>query len=215
MDLRTLRRSYRRGRLEPTDLDPDPLRQLRAWLDEAVGSGVLEPTAMTLATADANGQPSARTVLLKDLDERGLVFYTNYDSRKGRDIAANPRVALLFWWDGLERQVRVEGTAARTEREESAAYFRSRPRGSRLGALASPQSQVLFDRAGLEERLQELSHHYPDDADIPLPDHWGGYRVTPDALEFWQGRDDRLHDRVRYEREDDGTVAWRRFRLAP
>lgn len=215
MDLRALRRSYRRGRLEPTDLDPDPLRQLRAWLDEAVASGVLEPTAMTLATADAEGRPSARMVLLKGLDEAGLVFYTNYGSRKGRDVAANPRVALLFWWDGLERQVRVEGAAERTSREESEAYFRSRPRGSRLGALVSPQSRPLPDRGELEARLDELSRRYPDDGDIPLPDAWGGYRVRPDAFEFWQGRDDRLHDRVRYEPDEGGAAGWRRFRLAP
>lgn len=217
LDLRALRRRYRHGRLEPADLDPDPLRQFRAWLDEAVAADLLEPTAMTLATADAAGRPAARMVLLKELDARGFVFFTNYDSRKGRELAANPRAALLFWWAALERQVRIEGAVERTSREASEAYFRSRPRGSRLGALASPQSRPLASREELEARVAELAASYPegdgDGREIPRPEHWGGYRLVPDALEFWQGRDDRLHDRVLYRQDPEGT--WTRTRLAP
>lgn len=196
--------------LDVADLDVDPTRQLRRWLDVAIAEEVPEPTAMTLATADADGRPSARTVLLKGLDERGLVFFTNYRSAKARDLDVNPHAALVFLWQPLQRQVRVAGPVSRTSAAESDAYFASRPRGSQLGAGASPQSEVIADRVYLEERLTALASRYPDA--VPRPRHWGGFRVRLEQAEFWQGRRDRLHDRLRYSRTDDG---WRVDRLAP
>jgi pyridoxamine 5'-phosphate oxidase len=206
-----LRKEYRMAALDRAGLDPDPVVQFGRWFDQAVGAGLPEPNAMTLATASAGGRPSARVVLLKGYDDRGFVFYSNYDSRKGEELAANPWAALVFYWAPLERQVRVEGRVGRTSREESAAYFRSRPLGSRLGALASAQSRPIPGREVLERRVAELEAAHPD-GEVPLPDFWGGYRVVPDAVEFWQGRPDRLHDRFRYARADQG---WTVARLSP
>jgi pyridoxamine 5'-phosphate oxidase len=211
MTIPSLRKEYRMAVLDRAGLDPDPVVQFGRWFDQAVGAGLPEPNAMTLATASAGGRPSARVVLLKGYDDRGFVFYSNYDSRKGEELTANPWAALVFYWAPLERQVRVEGRVERTSREESAAYFRSRPLGSRLGALASAQSRPIPGREVLERRVAELEAAHPD-GEVPLPDFWGGYRVVPDAVEFWQGRPDRLHDRFRYARADQG---WTVARLSP
>ena len=212
MAIEDMRREYMRAELTEDAAAADPVRQLAAWLEEAAAAGVTEPNAMTLATASADGVPSARMVLLKGVDDRGLVFYTNYGSRKGDELAANPRAALVLYWAPLERQVRVEGRVEKVPREESAAYFASRPRGSRLGALASPQSAVVVGRSVLEERLAELEAAHPSD-DVPLPANWGGYLVVPEVVELWQGRPNRLHDRLRYRA--DGRGGWIRERLAP
>jgi pyridoxamine 5'-phosphate oxidase len=212
MAIEDMRREYMRAELTEDAAAADPVRQLAAWLEDAAAAGVTEPNAMTLATASADGVPSARMVLLKGVDDRGLVFYTNYGSRKGDELAANPRAALVLYWAPLERQVRVEGRVEKVPREESAAYFASRPRGSRLGALASPQSDVVAGRSVLEERLAELDAAHPGD-DVPLPANWGGYLVVPELVELWQGRPNRLHDRLRYRA--DGQGGWIRERLAP
>ncbi|MGN6562180.1 MAG: pyridoxamine 5'-phosphate oxidase [Thermomicrobiales bacterium] len=211
-ELQRLRDEYRLTGLSERDVDPDPVRQFEQWLETAIAARLPEANAMTLATATPEGLPSARTVLLKAFDERGFVFYTNYESQKGQELAANPRAALLFYWAALERQVRVAGTVARVSREESLRYFHSRPAGSQLSALASPQTRPVHDRAVLEARLHELEQRYPV-GDIPLPDSWGGYRVAPALFEFWQGRPNRLHDRLRYSRTPAG--AWAITRLAP
>ena len=192
--------------MDERDLLPDPLAQFAAWYDEA--PGVRE--SMALATADPSGAPSARMVLLKGFDERGFTFHTNYDSRKGREVAANPRAALLFYWRELGRQVRIEGVVERTSREESEAYFQQRPVGARFSALASPQSEPVAGRGELEARVAEARERWADDP--PLPENWGGLRVVPDAYEFWVHDDDRLHDRFRYERDGD---RWRIQRLGP
>ena len=197
--------------LEPEMLDADPIVEFRAWFQAATAAGCVQPNAMTLATVGAGGRPSARIVLLKELDDRGFVFFGNYDSRKGRELAAHAAAALVFFWEPVHRQVRVEGTVERITAEESDAYFSSRPRGSQLGAIASPQSQVIPDRGVLDRRVAELTAELAERAP-PRPPHWGGYRLVPDAIEFWQGRTDRLHDRIRYRR--DGGV-WIRERLAP
>ena len=210
MDLSSIRRAPAGGGLDEADLDPDPFTQFRIWFDRALEADLVEPTAMTLATA-ASGRVAARMVLLKGFDEEGFVFYSNYGSRKASDLAQNPQAALLFYWDRLERQIRIEGTVAKTSREVAAAYFATRPRGSQLGALASPQSRILASRAELEERWRELADRYPE-GEIPLPDHWGGFRLKPDSFEFWQGRPSRLHDRIRYRLE---SGSWRLERLAP
>ena len=194
-------------------LDPDPIAQFVLWLDEARGAGLWEPEATALATASADGAPSVRMVLLRRWDERGFCFFTNRESRKGVELAVNPRAALaLHWGPPLERQVRIEGAVEEVGAAESVAYFSTRPRGSRLGAWASPQSRPLDDRDDLERRLQEVEARFAGDDDPPLPPFWGGYRVVPAAIELWQHGRNRLHDRVRYER--DGA-AWRRTRLAP
>lgn len=205
-----MRRSYEVAGLREQDLAPTWTEQLGRWLADAVDAQLREPNAMVLATADAKGRPSARTVLLKGYDEAGLVFYTNYDSRKGRELAANPRAAAVFPWIPLSRQVVVTGGVSRLSREQSAAYFHSRPRGSQLGAAASPQSRVIGSRGELDAAWARAEAAYPDE--VPLPDAWGGFRIDPDAVEFWQGQVDRLHDRLRYRRTDDGWVV---ERLAP
>lgn len=202
---------YTRGALDRDDLDPDPIALFRAWFQTARDAGVHEPTAMTLATASPDGMPSARMVLLKGVDDRGFVFYTNYESRKGREIESNPHAALVFYWAPLERQVRVAGAVERLSRAESDVYFQSRPPGSRLGAWASHQSEAIPDRGVLDARLDELARQYAD-GEIPLPPFWGGLRVVPTAIEFWQGRLNRLHDRFLYTR--DGQ-SWRIERLSP
>jgi pyridoxamine 5'-phosphate oxidase len=190
------------------DLDPDPLRQFGRWFDEARERGVAFPETMTVATATPDGRPSARQVLLKEVDERGFVFFTSYTSRKGRELEENPAVALLFYLAAVGRQVRVEGKAGRVERDESEAYWRSRPLGSRLSAAASRQSEVIGSRNELEAEVAELAAA----GEPPRPEHWGGYRVVPETYEFWEHRDDRLHDRFRYRREGEG---WTIERLSP
>ena len=206
-----MRREYAREALAEADVDADPVVQFWRWFEQAEQAGLLEPTAMTLATATPDGRPSARMVLLRGFDERGFCFYTNYESRKGIELAANPRAALVLWWGELERQVRIEGTVTRTSREESEAYFHSRPPGSQLSAAASPQSRVIEGRATLERRVAELATGSPD-GKVPLPEFWGGYRLAHEVVELWQGRPNRLHDRLRYRRVGD---AWRIERLAP
>ncbi len=197
--------------LNEADLDPDPIKQFQLWFAEAQAAGIPEPTAMVLATADREGRPSARTVLLKDVDQRGFVFYTNYESRKGKELKENPRAALVFNWLQLRRQVCIEGSVSRVSREESEAYFKTRPRGHQLGAWASRQSSVVSGREELDRRLAALEVQYQG-KEIPLPPYWGGYRVTPERIEFWQGRANRMHDRLLYRRQKDG---WVLERLAP
>jgi pyridoxamine 5'-phosphate oxidase len=206
-----LRKEYLRAGLKESEADPDPIAQFRRWFDETLAANLHEPNAMTLATAALDGRPSARIVLLKGFDERGFVFYTNYEGRKSRELEANPNCALVFYWGELERQVRVEGHASRVTESESDEYFGSRPRGSRLGAWASEQSQPVGDRAALEERLRELEAEY-EGREVPRPPFWGGYRVEPGVIEFWQGRENRLHDRLVYRRSGD---SWARERLQP
>jgi pyridoxamine 5'-phosphate oxidase len=209
-DLAQLRNDYALKTLDEGHVDRDPMKQFGVWMVEAIHAQVPEPTAMTLATADAKGRPSARIVLLKGMDPRGFVFYTNYDSRKGRDLAANPQAALTFMWKELERQVRIEGKVEKVTAGESQAYYATRPLGSRIGAWASPQSEVIENRAWLEKRWEALSKEYGENPS--LPPHWGGYRVMPEYLEFWQGRRSRLHDRIVYARDASG---WKLSRLAP
>lgn len=210
-DLASLRRDYALASLGESDTDPDPIRQFERWFADASAAHVLEPNAMTLATASADGHPSARIVLLKALDARGFVFFTDYRSRKARELAENSYAALVFHWGEVERQVRVVGRVTRVSADESYDYYRTRPLGSRIGAWASHQSAVLDDRETLERRWEELSVRYGS-GDVPLPPHWGGYRVAPEEVEFWQGRRSRLHDRIRYRRAEDG---WARDRLSP
>ncbi|HXF46480.1 MAG TPA: pyridoxamine 5'-phosphate oxidase [Burkholderiaceae bacterium] len=210
MSIADLRTEYKRGALDEAHADPDPIRQFRRWFDEALAAEVAEPNAMALATADAAGRPSARVVLLKGFDERGFVFFTNYESRKGVELTANPQAALLFFWPELERQVRIEGGVERVADEESDEYYRSRPLASRIGAWASPQSRVISSRAWLMARAAEMGLRHGTNP--PRPPFWGGFRVLPHALEFWQGRPSRLHDRLRYTRQETG---WKRERLAP
>jgi pyridoxamine 5'-phosphate oxidase len=206
-----LRHEYTRAGLEESEAASDPIEQFRSWFDEALAADLHEPNAMTLATATPDGRPSARVVLLKGFDERGFVFYTNYEGRKAKEIEANPTCALLFYWGELERQVRIEGRASRLSGEESDTYFASRPQGSRLGAWASEQSRPVEDRSILEGRVRALEAEY-EGREIPRPPFWGGYRVEPDTIEFWQGRESRLHDRLVYLRNEGG---WKIVRLQP
>jgi pyridoxamine 5'-phosphate oxidase len=211
--LAALRRSYRLGGLEEQDLAPTWLGQLERWLAEVAAAGVLEPNAMVLATAAADGRPNARTVLLKGASDAGLVFYTNYDSVKGGELAANPMASVVFPWVDLQRQVRATGPVRRVDAATSDAYFASRPHGSQIGAAASPQSRVIASRAVLEDAAARLTARYPEPTAVPRPEHWGGYLLVPEEVEFWQGRPDRLHDRLAYRRDADGT--WHVDRLAP
>jgi pyridoxamine 5'-phosphate oxidase len=208
-----LRQAYRRGPvLHREDLADDWLTQLRTWLDEAIAAGILEPNAMVLATASADGEPNARSVLLRGLDERGLAFFTNYESTKARELTENPRAAVVFPWIAMGRQVVARGRVERVSDAESDAYFATRPRGHQLGAAASPQSRVIASRAALDDTARELEARFPEGTPIPRPPHWGGFRLAPTTVEFWEGREDRLHDRLRYRATPDG---WVLERLAP
>lgn len=212
LSVSALRREYERSSLDEKELDPDPVRQFGRWLQLAIEAGIPDATAMALATATRTGDPAARMVLLKAYDQRGFFFYTDYESRKGSELAENPRAELLFYWTELERQVRVHGTVERIGREESEAYFHTRPRSSQVAAWASRQSRAIPDRAALEARIHELEERFRGD-EIPLPPYWGGYRVVPDSIEFWQGRAGRLHDRIRYTLQEIGR--WHLDRLSP
>ncbi len=212
MSLADLRRDYTLDGLNEADVDPDPFKQFAVWFEQAQRATTTEPHAMTVATASRDGIPSARTVLLKNFDERGFVFYTNYESAKGRDLVENPRAALLFYWPELERQVRISGAVERIRREESERYFHSRPRGSQVGAAVSRQSEVIPSRAVLAAAVARFEARH-DGREIPLPEDWGGYHVNPNTFEFWQGRPSRLHDRIRYLQQPDGS--WRIERLSP
>jgi pyridoxamine 5'-phosphate oxidase len=212
-DLQAMRRDYELGALREEDLAPTWLEQFERWLAEAMEGGEAEPNAVVVATAGADGRTGARTVLLKDVDERGFVFNTNYDSRKGSEIAENPRASLVFPWLDVRRQVVVDGTVERVTPTEADAYFATRPREARISAHASPQSEVVESRDVLERRRDEVAARFPDGVDVPRPEHWGGLRVVPEAVEFWQGRANRLHDRLRYRLGESGT--WVVERLAP
>ncbi len=214
--LSDLRRDYALAALTEGGVDPDPIRQFRLWYTEADAANLaIEPNAMTLATATTDGTPSARMVLLRGFDERGFVFFTDYRSRKGEDLAANPRAALVFYWAELERQVRIAGTIAQVTSEESDAYFRTRPTLSQLSAWASYQSRVIASRELLERRVEELRHVHFGAVEVPRPAYWGGFRLRPVEVEFWQGRPNRLHDRVRYRRDAVEASPWRIDRLSP
>ena len=216
VNIADLRREYMRETLDESDVAPDPFRQFERWFAEATKAALPEPNAMTLATVDAAGRPAARIVLLKIVDDRGFVFFTNFASRKGRELEANPRAALLFFWPELERQVRIEGDTRQLDRAESAAYFAGRPRASQLGAWASPQSEPIAGRNVLMARFDAAEAQYADpNRAVPCPPHWGGYRLDPHAIEFWQGRASRLHDRIRYRRKHEQAGAWIIDRLAP
>ena len=209
-----LRQNYTLAGLTEQDLDADPIQQFSLWFQQALDADLIEPNAMTLATATTEGKPSARIVLLKGFSKAGFVFYTNYASQKGQELIANPYAALVFLWDKLERQVRIEGRVEKLSAAESTAYFHSRPKASQLGAWASAQSQVIPNREILEQKLAELTQQYADeDQVVPLPEHWGGFRVIPQRIEFWQGRPSRLHDRLVYEQQADHS--WSISRLSP
>ncbi len=212
MSIADLRQEYTKNGLRETDLHADPIEQFQQWFDEALSARIREPNAMTLATATPEGRPSARMVLLKDFDSRGFVFYTNYDSRKGGELLANPWAALILFWVDLERQIRIEGRVELVSPAESDAYFASRPRESQIGAWASDQSQVLVDRATLEIRTAEVQQRYGN-AEVPRPPFWGGFRVVPESIEFWQGQPSRLHDRLRYQLKS--PAVWAIERLSP
>jgi len=209
----TMRREYAARELHASEVDPDPIVQFRSWFQEAIAAELHEPNAMVLSTADTHGQPTSRIVLLKDIDETSLFFFTNYTSRKALEIATNPKVGLLFFWGELERQVRIEGVAEQASREISEEYFATRPRGSQIGAWASPQSAVLPDRETLAKNQAEAEEKFGH-GEVPCPPFWGGFRVTPHYYEFWQGGRDRLHDRLAYQRPDDAKDGWAITRLS-
>lgn len=210
-ELRVMRRVHDETGLRRDQLQDDPFQQFGTWMQDAIDAGLELPNAMTVATADAEGRPSARVTLLKGFDADGFVFYTNYQSRKGQDLAVNPHVALVFYWHDLGRQVRVEGRVEPVSEEESVDYFESRPLGSRIGAWASPQSQQIADRSELESLMEQAEERFRS-GEVPKPPHWGGYRVIPERIEFWKGRPNRLHDRFVFEPDGDG---WKVIRIAP
>lgn len=210
-NIQNLRQDYRSASLSENDVDSNPILQFKKWFQDAVSSQLYEPNVMTLATSDRFGKPTARIVLLKGIDEDGFVFYTNYESKKGRDLVENPQAALVFFWPELERQVRIEGVVSKVSEQTSSEYFHSRPIGSQLGAMASPQSKVISDRESLERKVEQLTTQYADQ-EIPRPLHWGGYLVEPTHIEFWQGRPSRLHDRIVYDLVEG---SWIINRLAP
>ncbi len=210
--IQNLRQEYKAATLSEKEVASDPISQFSKWFSEAMASGLTEPNAMTLATATAEGKPSARIMLLKGFEERGFIFYTNYLSRKGQEITKNPYASLVFFWQELERQVRIEGTLEKLDEKESEQYFHSRPRGSQIGAHASPQSREIEGRDVLQKNLQQLEEKYKGDLQIPKPPHWGGYVVKPSYVEFWQGGQGRLHDRIAYRLENN---LWKIIRLAP
>ncbi len=212
MNIADLRRSYSLETLSEHHVPESPFKQFSQWFEEALRAHLYEPNAMALATANAQGVPSVRMVLLKGFDESGMVFYTNYESRKGRELDENPRATLLFWWAELERQVRIEGRISRVDSQESLAYFQSRPRQSQLGAWASPQSRPIAAREVMEHNMAELETRFANQEALPLPPNWGGYRLAPSSFEFWQGRESRLHDRIVYTLTND---SWQIGRLAP
>lgn len=214
LDAAAMREQYRSEGLSEAELAPDPYEQFAIWFAEVFAAGLREPNAMVVSTADPDGRPSSRTVLLKGYDHRGFVFYTNYGSRKAADLARNPYVSLLFPWHPIGRQVIVAGTAERVDPAETAVYFHSRPRGSQLGAWASAQSAVVASREEIDAAYERLLARYPEGEPVPVPTGWGGYRVTAESVEFWQGRENRLHDRLRYVSEGDGE-GWRVERLSP
>jgi pyridoxamine-phosphate oxidase len=211
-DIQNLRQDYSSATLSEQEINTDPVKQFDKWFKEALKASVPEPNAMTLATATSDGRPSARIVLLKGYTSDGFVFYTNYLSRKGKELTKNPLAALVFFWESLERQVRIEGTIEKLSREQSEAYFHSRPKGSQIGALASPQSQEISGREILDDKMQQLEAEYAD-KEVPKPSYWGGYIVKPRLIEFWQGRSSRLHDRIVYKKTDNKN--WKIVRLAP
>ncbi|MCA9832646.1 MAG: pyridoxamine 5'-phosphate oxidase [Thermomicrobiales bacterium] len=211
--LADMRISYDLATLGDNDISPDPIALFSHWFEEVAATSVIEANAVVLATVDVNNVPQARTVLMKSFDEDGIVIYTNYDSAKGQQIAANPNVCGLFYWPTLQRQVRWTGVASRVSAEESDAYFAVRPRGSQLGAIASDQSQPIASADVLRQRFDEIEHEYPDGQPIPRPENWGGFRIKPTRIEFWQGRENRLHDRILYTRDETGE--WTTSRLAP
>ena len=211
MSIADIRREYARARLDESHVSADPIAQFERWFAEAREAKVMEANAMALATATREGSPSVRMVLLKGVDQQGFVFFTDYRSQKGVELATNPRAALVFYWAELERQVRITGRVSPVSREESETYFHTRPRLSRISALTSHQSQVIPDRKSLEQRAREIAARYPGDS-VPLPENWGGHRVVPEIIEFWQGRENRLHDRIRYRRAGE---EWVRERLSP
>lgn len=211
-EIQNIRNEYQASALSENDSNGDPIKQFEKWFNEALEADIYEPTAMTLATATTDGRPSARIVLLKGFDSAGFVFYTNYLSRKGKEIAKNPMGALIFFWKEMERQVRVEGIIEKLSKEDSERYFHTRPRGSQIGAVVSPQSQEIKNREELEEKWQQLETEYAD-KEVPKPSFWGGYILKPRLIEFWQGRRSRLHDRILYKKIDNKN--WKKVRLAP
>lgn len=211
--MQDLRRDYRSGELLENNITENPFDQFQGWFKEALNGKILEPNAMTLATCYHN-KPSARIVLLKNVDSRGFVFFTNYHSRKGNELENNPHAALLFFWDALERQVRIEGSVEQIDRHSTEVYFNSRPKDSRIGALVSPQSTIIESREVLENKMKTLSEKYQQEENIPVPPYWGGYRLIPNYFEFWQGRSSRLHDRIVYKHIAENN-SWKIYRLAP
>ena len=210
-NIQNLRQDYRAAELAEHDVDKDPIIQFEKWFKHALDAQIYEPNVMTVATADLSGKPSARILLLKGFDQNGFVFFTNYASQKGRQLAENPQASIVFFWPELERQVRIEGTVTRVPEEDSTSYFHSRPKGSQIGATASPQSEIIPDRESLETRVQELTEAYQEQ-EVPRPVQWGGYVLKPDLIEFWQGRPSRLHDRICYTSVNG---VWTINRLAP
>lgn len=210
--LAAMRQAYGNQEFTISSSDTNPFHQFTKWFKEAIDAELVEPNAMTLSTADKNGKPTGRIILLKGMENESFVFFTNYNSRKGREISENPKVGLTFWWDGLQRQVRIDGTIKKIAPEASTAYFQSRPRGSQIGAWASPQSEAIISREILSSRVDAVTEQFKGKAILPRPQHWGGYAVFPDEIEFWQGRADRLHDRILYLKENNN---WTKKRLAP